>query len=188
MPKWVYWVWLISLVAFGFSITSMYRAYNIKWNIEIISTAIILGFMGIIATFIVVSNYAQLQAVKKEFDNKILDMNKKYNEQIQQNIKNAKNEIYAKNQEVLAHVSASFISISPNVEYSEISVMLLCSIIELNYEGNVANICIVQLLKTLRGCNENDLPIVRDIVLKTLNRELFRNNEYVIEIYNLLKR
>jgi SMC interacting uncharacterized protein involved in chromosome segregation len=64
LPKWVYWVWLIGIVALGLSIASIFIVSDINWNVEVVSTTIILGFVGILATFIVVSNYMQVKEVK----------------------------------------------------------------------------------------------------------------------------
>jgi hypothetical protein len=71
LPKWVYWVWLISIIAMGFSITSIFWGYNIKWNVEIVSTAIILGFVGILATFVVISNYIQVRDIENKVNSYI---------------------------------------------------------------------------------------------------------------------
>jgi hypothetical protein len=76
IPKWVYWIWLISIIALGLSLTSIFWGYNIKWNVEIISTSIILAFVGILATFVVVSNYAQVKEIKDEFKSKITEIEK----------------------------------------------------------------------------------------------------------------
>jgi hypothetical protein len=76
LPAWVYWVWLISIIALGLSISSIFYGYNIKMDIKIVSTAIILGFVGILATFIVVSNYMQVKSVQDEmvvFRNSVQD-------------------------------------------------------------------------------------------------------------------
>lgn len=67
-------MWLISIVALGLSITSTFWRYNIKWNIEIISTTVILTFVGILATFVVVSNYAQVKDVKEEVKTQITEI------------------------------------------------------------------------------------------------------------------
>jgi hypothetical protein len=67
IPKWVYWVWLISIIAIGLSIAAIYMNSGIMWNVESVSISIVLGFVGILATFIVVSNHAQVKGVKDEF-------------------------------------------------------------------------------------------------------------------------
>ncbi|MDR1973719.1 MAG: hypothetical protein LBQ31_03485 [Bacteroidales bacterium] len=79
LPKWVYWVWLISIVAIGLSIAAIFTNYSIKCNVEVVSTSIILAFVGIIATFIVVSNYAQVKDIKDDTAEKIKKMNEDYN-------------------------------------------------------------------------------------------------------------
>jgi ABC-type multidrug transport system fused ATPase/permease subunit len=71
IPKWVYWVWLISIVSLGLSIASIFVAYDICWNVEMVSTAIVLGFVGIIATFVVVTNHSQIDTIKRDIDRKI---------------------------------------------------------------------------------------------------------------------
>jgi hypothetical protein len=71
LPKWVYWIWLISIIALGISITSIFWGYNIKWNVEIVSTTIILGFVGILATFVVISNYVQVRDIENKVNSYI---------------------------------------------------------------------------------------------------------------------
>jgi len=58
-PKWTYWVWLISVVALGLSISAIFISADMKCNVEVVSISIILGFVGILATFVVISNYVQ---------------------------------------------------------------------------------------------------------------------------------
>jgi hypothetical protein len=74
LPRWVYWVWLISIVALCFSFASIFSRYSIKWNIEIVSTSIILTFIGIIATFIVVGNYVQVIKIENQFNERIKEI------------------------------------------------------------------------------------------------------------------
>jgi predicted RNase H-like nuclease (RuvC/YqgF family) len=94
LPKWVYWVWLVSLASFGLSISCIFFGYNIKWNVEIVSTSIILTFVGVLATFVVVSNYAQTKDIQRDFENKVKeikeqfgDIEKKLLDQIDEKIK-----------------------------------------------------------------------------------------------------
>jgi uncharacterized membrane protein (DUF485 family) len=74
LPKWVYWVWLISIVALGFSVASIYANYAIKWNVEIVSTGIVLGFVGILATFVVVGNYSMVSDIRMDLEKRIEDV------------------------------------------------------------------------------------------------------------------
>jgi hypothetical protein len=71
LPHWTYWVWLISIVSLGLSLTSIFWGYNIKWNVEIVSTALMLGFVGVLATVVVVSNYNQVRDIQKDFLGKL---------------------------------------------------------------------------------------------------------------------
>jgi hypothetical protein len=75
MPSWVYWTWLISIVSLGFSIAAIFSCYSIKWNVEVVSTAIILTFVGVLATFVVISNYVQVKDIERKFDDKIRGVN-----------------------------------------------------------------------------------------------------------------
>jgi amino acid transporter len=69
----VCWVWVISIVALAFSLISIFCgvAPYTNWNVEIVSLTIILGFVGILATFVVISNYAQVVEIKNEFGKRI---------------------------------------------------------------------------------------------------------------------
>jgi hypothetical protein len=89
LPKWVYWVWLISIVALGLSLSSIFWGYDITWNVEILSTAILLTFIGILATFVVVSNYVQVKDVKDEFKNVEIGLKKEIKEYNDKEIKSA---------------------------------------------------------------------------------------------------
>ncbi|MDR0829228.1 MAG: hypothetical protein LBN95_03840 [Prevotellaceae bacterium] len=91
-PKWVYWFWLPCIIAIGLSIASIFIVADIKWNVEVVSTAIILGFVGILATFIVVSNYLQVKDIEKKFEDRVGELDKKFKEKIKYNIQ--KNETY----------------------------------------------------------------------------------------------
>jgi hypothetical protein len=84
-PKWVYWVWTISIIALGLSLTSIFWGYNIKWNVEVISTAIILTFVGVLATFVVIGNYAQVKDIKDEF-RKQMDISSKMEQELKKEI------------------------------------------------------------------------------------------------------
>jgi hypothetical protein len=57
------------MISLGLSIAAIFVSADIKWNVEIVSTAIILAFVGILATFVVISNYAQV----KELERKVTD-------------------------------------------------------------------------------------------------------------------
>ena len=82
IPKWVYWVWLISIIAFGFSIAALFIRISYNWNVEFLSRAIILAFVGILATFIVISNYAQVKEVKDEFKTKVAGIERMIDEKV----------------------------------------------------------------------------------------------------------
>jgi Tfp pilus assembly protein PilE len=71
LPKWVYWVCPISIVAIGLSIAAIYMDSGLIWEVESVSIAIVLAFVGILATFIVVSNYAQVEKIEREFGGKM---------------------------------------------------------------------------------------------------------------------
>ena len=70
LPKWVYWVWLIAIVAIGLSLASFFChiAPNTKWHVEAVSVGIVLTFVGLLATFVVVSNYVQLKNTEDKVD------------------------------------------------------------------------------------------------------------------------
>jgi len=64
IPKWVCWVWLVSVIALALSTASLFIRIDYKWNVELVSTTIALAFVGILATFTVVSNYMQVKNVE----------------------------------------------------------------------------------------------------------------------------
>jgi hypothetical protein len=69
-PQWI-WVLLLTLLCAIIFIWIM-LIFQDKYNFEIYNnhTSIILTFVGILATFIVVGNYAQIIEIKKEFEGK----------------------------------------------------------------------------------------------------------------------
>jgi hypothetical protein len=76
LPKWIYWVWLVAIVALGMAIAALFIGVTpyVCWNVEIVSVSIILAFVGILATFVVVSNYAQVKDIENKinsFENKV---------------------------------------------------------------------------------------------------------------------
>ncbi|MDR1339216.1 MAG: hypothetical protein LBK58_04085 [Prevotellaceae bacterium] len=75
IPKWVYWVWLIVIIAIGLSIAAICMDSGIMWNVEIVSTSIVLCFVGILATFIVVNNFAQVEKIERQFKSEVGEMN-----------------------------------------------------------------------------------------------------------------
>lgn len=71
-PSWVYWIWLVGIVSLALSLIAIFCGVvpYTNWNVEIVSISIVLGFVGILATFIVVSNYMQVKEIEKKFDGK----------------------------------------------------------------------------------------------------------------------
>jgi len=61
---WIFWAWIIAIVSLGISIT----VFFMKWNANNASLSIVLGFVGILATFVVISNYVQVKEIKDKFD------------------------------------------------------------------------------------------------------------------------
>jgi predicted Holliday junction resolvase-like endonuclease len=82
IPKWVYWVWLIVIIALGLSVASLFIKVSYNWNVELVSTSIILTFVGILATFIVVGNYMQVRDIKSEIKDRIDALEKDFNGKI----------------------------------------------------------------------------------------------------------
>lgn len=73
MIKWLgnYWISGTALIMLGFSIALNFGNFSPN------DTGIILTFVGIIATFIVVGNYAQVTTIKNDFKESILILNSK---------------------------------------------------------------------------------------------------------------
>jgi hypothetical protein len=84
MPCWVYWVWLIAIVSLGGSIAALFVGVtsHVRWNVETVSLSIILAFVGILATFVVISNYMQVKEVKDEFEIKTIAIKKDCDDKI----------------------------------------------------------------------------------------------------------
>ena len=61
-----------AILFIGFAITAKYL-----WGFEVENSEIVLTFVGIIATFVVVSNYAQVNEIKKDLYQKNYDFTKK---------------------------------------------------------------------------------------------------------------
>ncbi|MDR0681791.1 MAG: hypothetical protein LBG15_08095 [Dysgonamonadaceae bacterium] len=96
-PKWVYWVWLTSIVALILSIAAIYMDSGLIWNVESVSISIVLAFVGILATFIVIGNYAQVKDIEKKFDDKMVDNSTNFDKKVTElNITNSKKIIAAK--------------------------------------------------------------------------------------------
>jgi hypothetical protein len=70
---WFLVIAVISVIALGLAITSFFMGVTpyVNWNVETVSLSIILAFVGILATFVVLSNYMQVQDIKREFTQKI---------------------------------------------------------------------------------------------------------------------
>lgn len=78
-PNWVYWVWVLAIISIGLSIASFFGVYhNVTWNVETVSLSIILAFVGILATFVVISNYSHVKEVEHTFDAKMLETREDY--------------------------------------------------------------------------------------------------------------
>jgi len=73
-PKWVCWFCLISIISLALSVSTFYMNSNLIWNVEIVSVSIVLAFVGILATFIVVSNYSQVKNIESNFDKKVKNL------------------------------------------------------------------------------------------------------------------
>ncbi|MDR1544370.1 MAG: hypothetical protein LBS50_08210 [Prevotellaceae bacterium] len=67
IPKWVYWVWIISILGLLFSLVSILFLNHGNNILITIATTLILSFVGILATFIVISNYAQVKEIEIKF-------------------------------------------------------------------------------------------------------------------------
>lgn len=74
MIKWLgnYWISGAALIMLGFSIALNFGNFSPN------DTGIILTFVGIIATLIVVGNYAQVMAIRSDFESKIKESETKY--------------------------------------------------------------------------------------------------------------
>lgn len=73
-----YWIFGISIILLGASLF-----VNIS-NVVINNQSIVLIFIGILATFIVVSNYAQVSEIKNSTDKKVQDLETETKDQIKQ--------------------------------------------------------------------------------------------------------
>ena len=72
---------IISSIAFVFWILSI--GTIIFFNLTISLESTVLTFVGILATFVVVSNYMQVQDVKREFSNEVKKMNNDFEEKLE---------------------------------------------------------------------------------------------------------
>ena len=90
-------------------------------KIEYDNFALILGFVGIIATFIVVGNYAQVMTIKSEFEEKINNINKA-NELQSEKIKNESNILFEKsnkqNETLRQYMEGSIYNLQANNHYN----------------------------------------------------------------------
>lgn len=84
LPKWVYWVWLTAIVSLGIAITTLFIGVTpyVCWNVETVSLSIILAFVGILATFVVVSNYWQVKEIESKFYLKVQEIENKFDAQV----------------------------------------------------------------------------------------------------------
>jgi len=79
MPKWVYWVWLVGIIALAVSLTTFFCSVfpSVNWNVEAVSAGIVLTFVGVLATFVVISNLAQVSDVKNDVKTAIKELQEK---------------------------------------------------------------------------------------------------------------
>ena len=72
-----YSYWMLLLKIFGFSVLFFVIAVLLKkiFDFEISNDSIVITFVGIMATFIVISNYLQVKEVKDKFDINIKELN-----------------------------------------------------------------------------------------------------------------
>jgi hypothetical protein len=77
ISKWS-WAWFFVILSFAFSLASLIVVVccNINWNLELISSGIAFAFIGVLATFIVISNFMQV----KEIEEKVKETDKKYDD------------------------------------------------------------------------------------------------------------
>jgi len=84
LPKWVYWVWIISIFSLGFSITCCFKFIFpfTNWNVSAVSVGFVLGFVGILATIVLINNYSQVQQVKQDTKDEIAQIINKTDDRI----------------------------------------------------------------------------------------------------------
>ena len=72
LPMWVYFVWLFAVISLALSLLCFFVFVfpNTKWDVNAVSVAIILAFVGILATFVVVNNHIQLKQTEDKIDDK----------------------------------------------------------------------------------------------------------------------
>jgi uncharacterized membrane protein (DUF485 family) len=96
IPSW-FWILLTSVVGAIIFIGAMIlfqRWLGFEASYEN-STTIVLGFVGIAATFIVVSNYAQVKEIERKFDEKAETLKSEIEEEFNKQIKTKQREIQA---------------------------------------------------------------------------------------------
>ena len=73
-----YFLWGITIIILGFTFACQIPYFKLEDNY----VGLVLGFVGILATFIVVSNYAQVQSIKDEFGKKVAKVEDDFNTKI----------------------------------------------------------------------------------------------------------
>jgi hypothetical protein len=69
---------IIIIVLIGFDIAIHIPVINIECNYF----GAMIGFVGVLATFVVISNYAQVKEIEKKFDKAIADTERRFNESL----------------------------------------------------------------------------------------------------------
>ena len=84
LPCWVYWVWLIAIVSLSLSLLCccVFVFPYTNWEVNAVSTGIVLTFVGILATFVVISNYMQVKDVKDEYKDSLSTIKLEYDAKI----------------------------------------------------------------------------------------------------------
>ena len=84
IPCWGISIGIIASVAIVLSVLccSVFVFPNVNWDVNAVSTAIILAFVGILSTFVVVNNYSQLNSAKNETQAKVLEIKNEFDKQI----------------------------------------------------------------------------------------------------------
>jgi len=98
VPKWVYWVWLPTIISLAISIACFLQFVfpHVEWDVSAVSVGIVLTFVGILATFVVVNNYMQVRDIEKKTDNivneKVMEIYKEFEKIVNLKIKTSAND------------------------------------------------------------------------------------------------
>ena len=200
-PRWVIWVWLIAIVAIGLSLISIFFsvAPNTKWNVEIVSTSIILAFVGVLATFVVVSNYMQLKRTEDRVEalqtqlgsqsEKLINLETS-NKTLSDNFSKTKNIIYA----TVANVFLEMFFIK-NAEKDELSFLFLLQYTSLSscVKDNITELFVPEYLrrtvKLLNGISIKDKHVIKSALkcIKKIRKNGFECTE-LDEIETILNK